>query len=244
MVEAWRSDPAGYCPACKSAVPTGGGPCPACGWCLHVATHPDAGECPRCRRPALHPTAWREPAHLPRPAGMPPDEWGFRSNLFTVWATRPAVEFLSAVSLFADWLADRGDPEEHLARSELRPEPKGGKPKGQYLMYPDWSGESGSGWASPIRENGLGWDYPRPDRCAEFRAWPNRRSWSRPPDEHNGGWLLCWPPGFVRVTRAEGWTFAPGVGYRTRWHLTVRPGRALARSAPRDYRPLFGTYES
>lgn len=153
----WRRDPWPYCPVCKAgdAEVVGGSivvvACRACGW-------PD----------------WD------RPAGMSDAEFGFRRLLHAAWQTGPAA-YLDLLPVFADWLGDRGDPEEHAARSP-------------------WAFESRQRWKSSARKYREAWVVV-PPRPVPFRE----QSPPGAPDKvHNGRWFLGWPPGYVHHLGGSG----------------------------------------
>ena len=176
------------CPACgdknctaykstssdRVAVPYPVGPCAECGWRLNWNW--------KDTRPGGLRLA---PGHVrvtptqgaPRGASMSDEEYAFRSELFRVWKECPASQLRSQLLIFADWLGDRGDPEEAAARADWTPYAhKRHDPKGWHLwsvrtmfmaLYGDGCVLAGGGAV------------------------------------HNGRWFLCWPPGYVRFTSPQ-----------------------------------------
>lgn len=191
--------------------------CSACGYCIHRHKY-DGNRCPDCGRPAVDPRQWRDAAHLPRPATMGDDEFAFRAGLFVKWFTLSATEFVSHLCYFADWLADRGHPEEMVARAnwevygQLSNNPRG---------WWQWSVPIADGWVSLDR-------YPTPERIVNGRDYVDiieSKKCKLSSSTHNGGWFLCWPPGWVRFT-------APLYHDWKRMRVTVQKRRSCSMSAP------------
>lgn len=199
--------------------------CSACGYCIHRFRR-DGNPCEDCGRPCREPKLWATAADLPRPAAMGDDEFAFRAGLFLAWRTLSASEFVSNhLPIFADWLADRGHPEEAAARAAWAVY---GQSKKDPAGWWQWAVPIAPGWVTVKRVltpgvlvNGRGYEDVIEDGKARLSS------------AHNGGWFLCWPPGWVRFT-------APLYHDPTRLRVTIQKNRSLTYSTPYEAKFLAG----
>jgi hypothetical protein len=206
----------GSCPCCSARYSGQVRYCPACGYCPHYGSSPEA--CPGCGRPAFGPPMWSEPGHLPRPRAMGDDEFAFRAGLFLKWQELPASEFVANhLPVFADWLADRGSPEEAAARAEWKVY---ASRKQDPRAWWQWSVPVAGGWVRLI---------PLKNAAGEVADRVIEEGRAKLSAAHNARWLLCWPPGFVRFT---------GTLYHDprRVRVTVQMSRSLLYSTPYEAR--------
>lgn len=219
------------------------GPCGACGWCSHTSDTSDytaaTGLCEWCKRPAVRRRDLSAPEHLPRPRDMGDEEFAFRAGLFVLWKTRPASELVSQFAIFADWLADRGSAEEVAARADWQVY---AAKKSDPARWWQWTAPVGEGWVKLSRvprERQSDRDVMKWDTYIDFDRARLTKSM------HNGRWLLCWPPGFVRFT-------APLSHDPRRWRVTVVAGRLegsnpsgpVERVWPGGYSQLLAPYSA
>lgn len=226
------------------------GPCAACGWCRHTTEICDytaaTGLCERCNRPAVERREWCEVDHLPR-GTTPEEEWRFRASMFVVWKTQPASALRQHLEVFADWLRERESAEEVAARADWKPYAnKKSDPKGWW----QWTVPAGAGWV--LIEETRAFREARWTRDGDYTPGGYKRVRYINDDRakltksmHNGRWLLCWPPGFVRIT-------GPLHHDASRWRVTVQPGRIEGKSSsrpvervwPGGYSQLLAPYEA
>lgn len=210
MTDSWRKSPNSYCPACKAWHPvTAAKPCPECGY--EWFAYPLRAILDRFARGGV-PTDF-----LTRPAAMGGDEFALRCHLFAAYLTRPAKDFAARVEEFADWLGERSRPEEAAARARWTPE---AGTRTDTSAAPRWKARGVLHWTdAPLRFGFPSWE----ERVRGHAGVPKLN--------HNPGWFLAWPPGWVRFT-------APIDSFGT-WRVTVEARRSLTSSAPFDPVKLF-----
>lgn len=147
-----------------------------------------------------------------KPAKMGSDEYAFRMKLNEIYKCEPFENYLATLQIFADFLADRDDPEEVAARASFgygRRAPVGisqdlfdfgtkgeielgvvGRPSCLWLaIHPSWYEDDPKNLWTVIE-------------CTGQTRGPvgicNRESTRR--TQHNAGWFLGFSPGSVRMT--------------------------------------------
>lgn len=176
-------------------------------------------------------------ADLTRPHGMGTDEWEWRTALYLLWRHKPASELLAALPIFADWLAERGRPEEAAARADWRVY---GAKKTDPAKWWQWTVPVADGWVrvgEAMRRVSV-YDLDAGDWVADLspvKVLHFDAAQTQPKPVHNGAWFLCWPPGSVRFT-------APLHHDPSRYRVTIgmnRPRRRYESVHPHGYATLF-----
>lgn len=149
---------------------------------------------------------------IDKPEKMGSDEFAFRQKLNEVYKCEPFENYLAALQIFADFLADRDDPEEAAARTSIGYGPRApagidqdnftfgtkgeiswafGRPNILWMtVHPSWYGEDTFENLWPVT------------KCTSQTRGPagvcNREALRR--TQHNARWFLGFAPGSVRMT--------------------------------------------